>query len=762
MPVMAHPFTGSWGYQVTSYFAPDPRLRLARRLPRASSTACTGAGIGVILDWVPAHFPRDDWALARFDGTALYEHEDPRRGAHPDWGTLVFNLGRNEVRNFLLANALFWLREYHADGLRVDAVASMLYRDYSRERGRVDPQRVRRPRGPRGGRVPAGAQRAAATRACRASITVAEESTAWPGVSRPTYLGGLGFGFKWNMGWMHDTLGYFAQDPIYRRYHHHELTFSMIYAFSENFILPLCHDEVVHGKGSLLGKMPGDRWQRFANLRALYGYMWAHPGKKLLFMGQEFAQEARVEPRALARLAPARAAPSTPACRRSCATSTAVYRGEPALWERDFEPGRLSLARGQRRRRERARVRSHRARCRERMLVCVVQLSPDRPRGLPRRPARAAARWRELLNTDSRFYGGDRRRQRRHASQPSRCPGTASSHSAALTLPPLAVLWLVPEAQCPSSRATLDATPGADGAALAAARLGARPARRRHNPVSRLGAARADGARAHRRRGAGAGRRRASTSTRGSRRVGAGADYQFVLRAAERRPAAGAARPQLAPSARGPARTLARARYRRLRLDRRAAGRRRPAAELVLYELHVGAFTAAGTFARGRGASAGACGTRRQRRRADAGRRLSRRARLGLRRRLPVRGAPRLRRARRPRRASSTPRTAPASRSCSTSSTTTSGASGVSAMEAFGPYFTDKYQTFWGKAINYDDARLRRRFANGCCRAPAGGCATSTSTVCASTPSTRSTTRARRTSWPSWSRACTRPTRGRS
>src|SRR5881398_2596469 len=290
LPVSEHPFGGSWGYQVTSYFAPTSRFGspdefryLVDRLHRA--------GVGVLVDWVPAHFPKDEWALARFDGTALYEHEDPRRGKQPDWGTYVFNFGRREVRNFLVANACYWLEEFHVDGLRVDAVASMLYLDYSRKDGEWLPNQF-------GGRENLDAvsliQETTATcyRRHPGTTIIAEESTAWPGVTQPTYAGGLGFGFKWNMGWMHDSLRYMSKEPIHRRHHHHDMTFGMVYAFSENFILPLSHDEVVHGKGSLLGRMPGDDWQKFANLRALLGFQWLFPGKMLLFMGGEIGQRA--------------------------------------------------------------------------------------------------------------------------------------------------------------------------------------------------------------------------------------------------------------------------------------------------------------------------------------------------------------------------------------------------------------------------------------------------------------------------------------
>ncbi len=438
LPIMAHPFTGSWGYQVTSYYAPDPR-RGSPDDVRALIDRLHGAGIGVILDWVPAHFPRDDWALARFDGTELYEHSDPRRGAHPDWGTLVFNLGRREVRNFLLADALFWLEEYHADGLRVDAVASMLYRDYSRKEGEWLPNE-------HGGREDLEAisflkeLNELIHARVPGVISAAEESTAWPGVSRPTYVGGLGFGFKWNMGWMHDTLEYFAKDPVHRRYSHHQLTFSLMYAFSENFILPLSHDEVVHGKGSLIEKMPGDRWQRFANLRALYAYMWAHPGKQLLFMGQEFAQEREwshersLDWHLLER--------SEHAGIQSLVRElNAVYRDEPALWERDtdhegfwwLEPNDADLNV----------VAFGRAGNEGRVLICVCNLSPVVRHGyrvgLPRGGA-----WRERLNSDSTYYGGADVGNG-GAFEAEEVPWHGQSHSAALTLPPLGVLWLVPD-----------------------------------------------------------------------------------------------------------------------------------------------------------------------------------------------------------------------------------------------------------------------------------------------------------------------------
>ncbi|MHC1701701.1 MAG: 1,4-alpha-glucan branching protein GlgB [Humidesulfovibrio sp.] len=288
MPLAEHPLDESWGYQTSHYFAPTSRFGEPDGL-RYFVNRCHQEGIGVILDWVPGHFPKDDWCLGRFDGTALFEHEDPRKGEHPDWGTYIFNYSRHEVKNFLLANALYWFKEFHIDGIRIDAVASMLYLDYSREAGEWIPNEF-------GGR-----ENLAAIELLKelntvvhahypGALMIAEESTAWPGVSRPTYTGGLGFTFKWNMGWMNDTLAYFAKEPVHRAWHHNSLTFSMLYAFTENFVLPISHDEVVHGKGALLSKMPGDMWQQFANLRLLLSYQWAHPGKKLLFMGCEFGQ----------------------------------------------------------------------------------------------------------------------------------------------------------------------------------------------------------------------------------------------------------------------------------------------------------------------------------------------------------------------------------------------------------------------------------------------------------------------------------------
>jgi 1,4-alpha-glucan branching enzyme len=453
LPVMAHPFPGSWGYQVTSFFAPTPRHGSPDDF-RAFVDRMHEHGIGVLLDWVPAHFPRDTWALAEFDGTALYEHADPRRGAHPDWGTLIFNLGRNEVRNFLLASALFWMREFHVDGLRVDAVASMLYLDYSRKEGEWIPNE-------HGGREDLDAvaflkQMNEVVHAREPGIiTAAEESTSWPGVSRPTYVGGLGFGFKWNMGWMHDTLEYFRQDPIHRRYHHHSLTFSLHYAFSENFVLPLSHDEVVHGKGSLLAKMPGDRWQQLANLRALYAYMWAHPGKNLLFMGQEFAQEQEwSHARSLdwhLLDEPQDASPTHRGVQAVVRDLNRAMRRHPALWERDADPSGfwwlepndadhnvVAFARG-----AALNPDDPESGARRDLVVCVANLSPiprhDYRVGLPR-----SGSWVEVINTDAREYGGAGTGNGGRIATDD-VPWHGQPCSAALTLPPLAVLWLAPD-----------------------------------------------------------------------------------------------------------------------------------------------------------------------------------------------------------------------------------------------------------------------------------------------------------------------------
>jgi 1,4-alpha-glucan branching enzyme len=440
LPVMAHPFSGSWGYQVTSYFAPTPRFGTPDQF-RAFVDRLHQAGVGVILDWVPAHFPRDEWALARFDGTALFEHADPRRGAHPDWGTLIFNLGRHEVSNFLLSSALYWLREHHGDGLRVDAVASMLYLDYSRTAGQWVPNEF-------GGREDLEAvaflkelNEVAYSRE-PGIVTAAEESTAWPGVSRPTYLGGLGFGFKWNMGWMHDTLGYFQYDPIHRRYHHHELTFSLVYAFSENFILPLSHDEVVHGKGSMYSKMPGDRWQKFANLRALYAYMWAHPGKKLLFMGCELAQEAEwshersLDWHLLEN-------PGHAGIQSLVRDLNRVYRERPALWEIDEDSrGFWWLEPNDAENNVVAFCRAGEDPATD-VVACVCNLSPV-PRERYRLGLPQAGRWVEVLNTDASVYGGGNVGNL-GGVQADAQGWHGQPFSAEVTIPPLAVLWLVPE-----------------------------------------------------------------------------------------------------------------------------------------------------------------------------------------------------------------------------------------------------------------------------------------------------------------------------
>jgi 1,4-alpha-glucan branching enzyme len=335
MPVMEHPFGPSWGYQVTGYYAPTARFGTPDDF-RYLVDRLHQAGIGVLLDWVPAHFPKDDWALARFDGTALYEHVDPRRGEHPDWGSLVFNLGRHEVRNVMLANALYWLDEFHIDGLRVDAVASMLYLDYSREDGQWIPNRY-------GGNEDLESLaflrelNTVVYRTHPGVMMIAEESTAWPGVSRPVDAGGLGFGFKWNMGWMHDTLTYACKEPVHRKYHQDTLTLPMLYAWTENYILPISHDEVVHGKRALCAKLPGDRWQRLAGLRGLLGYMWAFPGKKLLFMGSELALEYEWDEQTEV-FWPVADDPAVRGVRHALVDLNARYQEHPAMWSMDGVP----------------------------------------------------------------------------------------------------------------------------------------------------------------------------------------------------------------------------------------------------------------------------------------------------------------------------------------------------------------------------------------------------------------------------------------
>jgi len=439
LPVAEHAFYPSWGYQVTGFFAPTSRFGTPEDF-QFLVNALHAAGIGVIVDWVPAHFPRDEWALAKFDGTALYEHEDPRKGAHQDWGTLIFNFGRNEVSNFLVANALFWCERFHVDGLRVDAVASMLYLDYSRKEGQWIPNQF-------GGR-----ENLEAIEFLKkfnhithtefpGVMTIAEESTAWPQVTRPPYIGGLGFSFKWNMGWMHDTLGYFKHEPVHRKYHQNDLTFAMLYHHNENFILPLSHDEVVHGKGSLITRMPGDDWQKFANLRALLGYQWLFPGKKLLFMGGEIGQRAEWNENAQLDWWLLDAGPFHRGLQNFVADLNKLYAGASGLWQGDYdhagfywidcndrESSVLSFAR------QNADGSNP--------LVIILNLTPvPRPNyriGLPR-----AGRWREALNSDAEIYGG--------GNQGNFGGVTAQNHpchghpqSAEFNLPPLSVLVFQP------------------------------------------------------------------------------------------------------------------------------------------------------------------------------------------------------------------------------------------------------------------------------------------------------------------------------
>jgi 1,4-alpha-glucan branching enzyme len=401
LPIMEHPFGGSWGYQPLGLFAPTGRYGTPEDFA-GFINRCHEAGLGVILDWVPAHFPTDVFGLARFDGTPLYEHQDPREGFHQDWNTLIYNLGRNEVKGFLIASALEWLERYHVDALRVDAVASMLYRDYSRSAGEWIPNKY-------GGRENLEAieffkhLNSIVKDRCAGAITMAEESTAWPGVTKPVEEGGLGFTFKWNMGWMHDTLHYMEQDPVYRSYNHGSFTFGMVYAYSERFILPLSHDEVVHGKGSLIRKMPGDDWQRFANLRAYFGYMWAHPGKKLIFMGDEIAQDREWDHDGSVSWE-LLADPRHAGMQKLVRDLNRVYSAEPALHQTDNDPRLFAWAVAD------DAVNSVFAMLRTSpdgasMILAVSNMTPI-PRLGYRIGVPEPGTWREILNTDSAIYGG--------------------------------------------------------------------------------------------------------------------------------------------------------------------------------------------------------------------------------------------------------------------------------------------------------------------------------------------------------------------
>ena len=431
MPVMEHPFSGSWGYQVIGFFAPTSRFGSPDDF-RYFVDQCHRHGVGVILDWVPGHFPKDRHGLAQFDGTSLYEHADPRRGEHRDWGTLIFNYGRNEVRTFLLSNALFWLEEFHIDGLRVDAVASMLYLDYSRRHGEWIPNQY-------GGRENLEAvtflQQLNAETHGRApgTITVAEESTSWPAVSRPTYLGGLGFSYKWNMGWMHDMLQYVQEDPIHRRWHHGQITFSMLYAFTENFMLPFSHDEVVHGKRSMLDKMPGDLWQKHATLRALYGYMFGHPGKKLLFMGCEFGQwrEWNVESSLDWHLLDD---PLHQGLRQWVQDLNHTYQREASLHQMDFEPDGFSWIDCNDN--ENSVVSFiRRGRNPQDFTVMLVNFTPV-PRPGYRFGVPEGGWYRELLNSDGALYGGSNLGSGGGVMADDQ-PSHGFNHSLCVTVPPL-------------------------------------------------------------------------------------------------------------------------------------------------------------------------------------------------------------------------------------------------------------------------------------------------------------------------------------
>ena len=434
LPVMEHPFDGSWGYEVTGYYAPTSRFGTPADFMYLVDYLHQ-RGIGVILDWVPAHFPKDEAGLGYFDGSHLYEHADPRLGEHPDWNTFVFNYGRNEVRSFLISNAIFWLDKYHVDGLRIDAVASMLYLDYGRREGQWIPNRY-------GGRE--NIEAIQFLRALNLQVyasypdvmMIAEESTAWPNVSRPTYIEGLGFGLKWNMGWMHDMLGYMSQDPVFRSYHHNEITFSLLYAFSENFVLPLSHDEVVYGKGSLLRKMPGDEWQKFANLRLLFGYMFGHPGKKLLFMGGEFGQwsewnhDASLEWHLLE-------TPLHSGLSRWIRDLNTFYRGQPSLHELDFDGGGFSWVDCTDFQRS---VISflRRGRNPNERLLFICNFTP-----IVRQNYRVGAPqggfWKEVLNSDAPLYGGSGQGNFGGLNA-SPLPIHGQPFSLSITLPPLGIV----------------------------------------------------------------------------------------------------------------------------------------------------------------------------------------------------------------------------------------------------------------------------------------------------------------------------------